>query len=120
MKWTFCIALIVMFASCTHSGKQQPVVKVDNLIPKDQMVELMTDIMVLEAHIQKKYESVNRNYLVMTASVKEYLNSKGVSEQQYKDSYTYYFQDRNELLKILEKVEEELLKESYQSNDTIH
>jgi hypothetical protein len=123
MKLVFFISILFFALSCSHSGKHQPRVEIDNLIPQEQMIDLMTETMILEAHIQKKYETVNRNYLVMTASVRAYLKSKGVSEKDYKDSYAYYFHDRRVFLEMLEKVEEKLLKESYvsqsQATDTI-
>lgn len=107
--WTFIVFLVVL-QSCNSElhGLEKP----DNLIPKEQMVELMTDMLILEGHIQTTYSTVNRYYKVMTASGRYYLKSKHVTEKQYEESFIYYTSTHEDYKQMLDKVMENLQKES--------
>lgn len=109
IKWAV-IVLLVVLQSCNSElhGLKKP----DNLIPKDQMIELMTDMLILEGHIQTTYSTVNRYYKVMTASGKHYLKSKNVTEKQYEESFIYYTSTHEDYKQMLDKVMENLQKES--------
>ncbi len=104
------ILLLVVFQSCDEGlkGLDEP----DNLIPKEQMIDVMTDMLILEGHIQNTYSTVNRYYKVMTASGRAYLKTKGITEKQYEESFVYYNSDQLEYKEILDKVMERLQKES--------
>ena len=108
IKWTV-IALLVVLQSCNSElhGLKKP----DNLIPKDQMIELMTDMLILEGHIQTTYSTVNRYYKVMTASGRYYLKSKHISEKQYEESFIYYTSTHEDYKQMLDKVMENLQKQ---------
>lgn len=109
IKWAV-IALLVVLQSCNSElhGLKKP----DNLIPKDQMIDLMTDMLILEGHIQTTYSTVNRYYKVMTASGRYYLKSKHVTEKQYEESFIYYTSTHEDYKQMLDKVMENLQKES--------
>lgn len=110
MKSIFGIVILVFLQSCTSElrGMKKP----DNLIPKDQMIEVMTDMLILEGHVQTTYSTVNRYYKVMTASGKHYLKSKHMTQKQYEDSFKYYSCSYEEYKPMLDKVMENLQKES--------
>lgn len=88
MKHWFVIALIGILASCSSDLKLPSAP--DDLIPEEQMIDLLYDMTVLEAGIQTRYQSVNRYYKVMQQSGKAYLKSKGISVKRYERSYDYY------------------------------
>lgn len=104
------IVLLVVFQSCDEGLKGLD--KPDNLIPKEQMIDIMTDMLILEGHIQNTYSTVNRYYKVMTASGRHYLKTKGITEKQYEESFIYYNSNQLEYKEILDKVMERLQKES--------
>lgn len=110
MRIAAFILLLFAFQSCDEGlkGLDEP----DNLIPKEQMVDIMTDMLILEGHIQNTYSTVNRYYKVMTASGRYYLKSKGITEKQYEESFIYYNSNQLEYKEILDKVMERLQKES--------
>ena len=109
IKWAV-IALLIVLQSCNSElhGLKKP----DHLIPKDQMIDLMTDMLILEGHIQTTYSTVNRYYKVMTASGRYYLKSKHVTEKQYEESFVYYTSTYEDYKQMLDKVMENLQKES--------
>lgn len=104
------IALLVITQSC--NDKLRSPEKPDNLIPEEQMIEVMSDMLILEGHIQNTYSTVNRYYKVMTASGRAYLKSKGITQKQYEDSFLYYNSMQQDYNKMLDKVMERLQKES--------
>lgn len=108
-KWAV-IALLIVLQSC--NSELEGLKKPDNLIPKDRMIELMTDMLILEGHIQTTYSTVNRYYKVMTASGRYYLKSKHVTEKQYEESFVYYTSTHEDYKQMLDKVMENLQKES--------
>jgi len=88
MKRFLVIALIGILASCSSDLKLPDAP--DDLIPEEQMVDLLYDMTILESGIQVRYQSVNRYYKVMQQSGKVYLKSKGISVERYERSYDYY------------------------------
>lgn len=110
MKNFLGIFILVLLQSC--NSELQGLKKPDDLIPKDQMIQVITDMLILEGHIQTTYSTVNRYYKVMSASGRYYLKTQHISEKQYEDSFVYY-SGRNEEYKVmLDKVMENLQKES--------
>lgn len=107
--------LLFLFALFACDDVVKEIDQPADLIPQEKMIELITDMLILEAHIQNQYGAVNRYYKVMSASGKAYLKSKGITDKQYADSYNYYNSDKDLYLEMMEQVEENLLKESYQT-----
>ncbi|MNK05021.1 hypothetical protein D3C87_228960 [compost metagenome] len=110
MRIGLFILLLLTLQSCDEGLKGLD--KPDNLIPKEQMIDVMTDMLILEGHIQNTYSTVNRYYKVMTASGRDYLKTKGITEKQYEDSFIYYNSNQLEYKEILDKVMDRLQKES--------
>lgn len=110
MRKILGIGILLILQSCNSElhGLKKP----DNLIPKEQMIDVMTEMMILEGHIQTTYSTVNRYYKVMTASGRNYLKMKHISEKQYEDSFRYYSSEQKEYKEILDKIMENLQKES--------
>ena len=104
------IFILLLLQSC--NSELQGLKKPDNLIPKDQMIQVMTDMLILEGHIQTTYTTVNRYYKVMSASGRSYLKTQHITEKQYEDSFAYYSGRNEEYKGMLEKVMENLQKES--------
>lgn len=102
--------LLFFLQSCNDGlkGLEEP----DNLIPKEQMIDVMTEMLILEGHIQTTYSTVNRYYKVMTASGKAYLKTQHITEKQYEESFIYYNSRHEEYKVMLDTIMERLQKES--------
>ena len=107
-----CLGIFILLVLQSCGGELRGLKKPENLIPKEKMIDLMTDMLVLEGHIQTTYSTVNRYYKVMTASGRHYLKSKHVSEKQYEESFIYYTSTHEDYKQMLDKVMENLQKES--------
>ena len=105
------IALII--ASC--SGQIERLPKPDNLIPKEKMIDVLTDLTKLEGLVQNKYGQVSRYYRVMTASGDSLLKVHYVNRKQFEESMDYYGSRQEEMAamydEVLERLNKELAKE---------
>ncbi|MDX2361008.1 MAG: DUF4296 domain-containing protein [Crocinitomicaceae bacterium] len=98
MSRFFIIAILVLMASCTDGINRfdEP----DNLIPRDKMVEIMTDLVKLEAHIQSEYVSVARFHKVMSNSGDALLEEYDITLDQFDKSIDYYGTRQDEMQSI--------------------
>ena len=110
----FVVALFMSIISCNNNDKP------DDLIPKNEMIEIMSDINLAEGalKIYQIYPDSIRKYAPVYYET-VYKKHK-VSSQQYKNSYNYYYQNPEEMGKMMDKVSEELSKkESGIEKDTL-
>ena len=114
------VVLCVMVLACSNAYKPK---KPDNLIPKDQMTELLYDLYVINAA-----KGVNRKILETNGFNPEtYILTKyNIDSTQFADSNTYYSYKTEVYDEIVEKVKARLEKEKEvfeeikeQENDSI-
>ena len=100
---------LLLLGVCSCSGPQDlKEEKPSDLLEKKEMVEIMTDLAILEGHVQSKYKTVIAYHKVMTQSGRAYLKSKGVSEDRYERSFDYYLSVSSEMKSITSQVVERL------------
>ncbi len=108
-KFAFLFLLLVV--SC--SGPVELVeTKPADLIEKTQMVELISDLAIIEGHIQAKYKSVIAYHKIMNQSGKVYLKSKGITVKRYESSFDYYLSKTTDMKRIISDVIERLNRKS--------
>lgn len=106
----YFILILAFITAC--NGKLAVAEKPDNLLSEQQMEEVLTELMVLEGHINLKYETVNRYHKIMSASGKALLKEKKITEKQYEDSFIYYNANPEIMERILDNVVDGFQKES--------
>ena len=79
--------------------------KKDNRVPKEilpleEMAELLTDIYVLAAKVEKLNVSPDSTKKVYDFLERELLKEYGISDSLYLESYNYYLNDLNRMTKI--------------------
>lgn len=102
--------LILMLASC--SGNLDVAEKPANLLTESQMEDVLRDLMILEGHINQKYETVNRYHKIMSKSGKVLLAKKNITAKQYEESFIYYNANPEKMERILDNVFDGFQKES--------
>ena len=108
------IALVFSIISCNNNDKP------DDLISKNEMIEIMSDINLAEGalKIYKIYPDSIRKYAPVYYET--VYKKHNITEKQFKNSYNYYFEDPEELGKMMDKVSEELSKKEIGiENDTL-
>lgn len=107
MKYIFFAILLV--SSCQVDLKKRDLP--ENLIPQDQMINVVKDMVKLEAFVQSKYPSVSKYYKVMISSGDSLLATHQVTREQYESSMKYYAANQSDLQFIYDQSLEELGKE---------
>ncbi len=105
--WLLSIAFSV--SSCDDSNKIEPP---QDLIPKEQMVHVLSDICKVEARFQRRLtinninntEMVSHNYNVI-------FEANNVTLMQFKDSYSYYQSSPETMQELFDSVIVVLTKE---------
>jgi len=109
MKFATFIALIVLFSSCSPGVERME--KPSNLIEKEKMVSILTELMKLEGHVSAKHVQLTKYYKVISNSGDSLLKARGCTPEQFQTSMDYYAFQQIELRKMYGQVLDNLNKE---------
>ncbi len=109
MKLIAAILFLFTIVGCSQHIEETPRPK--NLIPKEKMVVIITELTKLESHIQATYRSVDRFHKVMTDSGDSLLHAHGVNNEQFESSMEYYGSRQDEMMAIYDQALDELNRE---------
>ncbi len=98
-NWIF---IVLFFVSCSPGADRLEAP--ENLIEKDKMVDVLTELMKLEGHANAQYIQVPRYEKLITASADSLFKAKGISPKQFEASFDYYAHQQSDLEKMYEKV----------------
>lgn len=90
-------------AACTQ--KQAPP---KDILPQDKMVDLLTDIRLLEGAYSIKYQKIDTSALKIDAYFQKLFSDGGVSREQFLNSYKYYAMQDTKMLEMENEVMEKL------------
>lgn len=103
MKNIFLTVLVIV---CACSGSTEP----DDLIGREQMVKVMTEVHLLEAKINKvPVDPVDSTQAVYDHYEKLLFKDLGITQDQYEQSFNYYVDNPNEFEKIYNAVVDTLM-----------
>lgn len=91
MKKYFLLINVIVGFSCSSSVDQQPP------IPSAQMVELLIDIHILEARVDKLRISNDSAYAVFNTMQSKLFEDHGVTKDYYEYSYQHYLENPKDL-----------------------
>jgi hypothetical protein len=117
MKIFSFITLVLVLASCSDGIKRKP--EPDNLIPREQMVETMSELIKLESYIQGKYPSVAQYNKVMINSGDSLLGTLNVTKDQFEASLEYYGSRQDVMKGIYDEILDDMNKELGQLNTEV-
>lgn len=99
----YLIYIGIFFLTACHSTvKRHP--EPENLLSKEKMVSLMTDLMKVEGHIQMRDISVSKYYKTAIQSGKAIFKKHNVSEKQFEESLKYYGTRQPEMENIYDEI----------------
>lgn len=101
MKWYIIIACFLT-VSCSRDLDRGE--KPEGLLTEEKMVDVITDMITLEAHIQLRYSQVGRYHKVMKASGDSLLATHKVTPEEYSKSMDYYSVRQDEMQTIYNDV----------------
>jgi len=107
-KISYLFFLSVFLMACTSNTIMK---KPDNLIPKNQMVDLLTDMLIAAGAENIKNVDLERNVNYFPLVFEKY----GIDSTRFRESNYYYTSQIDDYEKILKKVDERLktLKEKF-------
>jgi hypothetical protein len=102
--------LAVLLSACANEVPR--VEEPKNCIPKGEMIEVLTEMVKLEAYVADKYIQVNKYHKVMMNTGDSLLKANGYSRDQFDNSMDYYTSRQLEMqdiyTEVLENLNEEL------------
>jgi len=105
-RYLVIVSLISVLVSCGDAPNELP--EPDNLIPRDSMVMVLEDMMVMESHVQSKYPQLNMSRKVMKNSGDAVLKKYGITFDRYDKSVDYYGSRQREMMDIYTQVQDSL------------
>ena len=82
------ISFVIVLTAC--SSELERVAEPDDLIPKEKMVQVITELVKLESYLQSSYPSVAEYNKVMIKSGNRIFEKFGVNHAQFERSIDYY------------------------------
>lgn len=103
-------AVLILALSACQGGIKRPAAPKD-LIPRDSMVLILRDLVVLEAYVETRYQQVQNYHKVMTETGKQCLRGFRISPERFERSFIYYTTRQEELQGIYADVLDSLNRE---------
>ena len=106
MKFILILLLFCCFFSCSSERKKQaPTV----LLTEPQMVDVMTDVQIMEAAIGYKKNVNQQTEYMKTVGYDTLFAHYGITDSIFKENLTYYYDiEPQTLIRILDSVENRL------------
>lgn len=102
-KVLYTVILLVTFA--VSGCKESEVIPPDDLIGKEQMIEILVDVCKIEARFQRRMSLNGRSPLeISTSNYAMVLDSHNVSLNQFRSSYEYYEHDPEQMREFFDEV----------------
>ncbi len=110
IKYIFYIVVLILFFSCESKTKYK---KPENLIPKDKMIDLLTEMHLVAGANNINNKNLEKNLNYMSLVFEKYK----IDSVQFNANNVYYTSNIDEYEKMFEEVERRLkkLQDSYQN-----
>lgn len=109
MKKLLFILSLVLLSSCVEGIDRFDEPR--DLIDREKMVDVLADLVKLEAHIKSKYVAVNQFHKVMVNSGDSLLKVYNITLNQFEESLDYYASRQDEMQGMYSDALEQLNKE---------
>ncbi|WP_299821680.1 DUF4296 domain-containing protein [uncultured Pontibacter sp.] len=93
MKRLFYILFCFSLFACGNNQSKAPA----DLVPRDKMVQILADIHIAEAQVESRVVYPDTALMAFTYQEREVFKKHGVTEQQFRDTYSYYKDNLKEM-----------------------
>lgn len=104
--------LFFFISSCQDQLPSVP--EPDNLLSEEKMVEILTELTVLESDAQLKYVQTVKYADLLSKSGDSLIKSKGVTPKDFESSMDYYGSRQEEMIQIYQLVNANLVEQKKQ------
>lgn len=100
------IVLSLLLSSCSSDEGLEPldIERPKNLIGEKEMVEILSDVSILEGAYSLRYVQIVRYADVLAKDVEDYLAKRNITSDQYRESIRYYTTQGKEWAAIQQEV----------------
>jgi len=109
-----CFCLIV---GCDQHKTAKQAIEPDMLVDKAKMVELLTEMIILETMYQKKYSHLSTYGKALLSQSDSLFAVYHIDQKIYEQSMHYYGQNQEEMTGIYQQVKENLLDKQKEKKD---
>lgn len=95
-----CFILIISGCRDEVNSSSAPI----DLIPRDTIVQVLCEMMLIESHVKMKYQSVSRYHRLMKKSGDRVLDKFNLKYDRYDRSMSYYGGNKTEMQSIYSEV----------------
>ena len=96
-------AILILFA-CGHSEDDVP----ENIIPKEEFVDLLVNIQLMESYCQNKYVRPDLYKDLLVNSIDSLLKENGRTIEEYEESFEFYSMRPKVMFQVYEEVLERI------------
>lgn len=101
MKYFVCILFSILFVGC---ASETQVAVPDTILPKEKMVEVMTDVHLLEASMNLNVYNIDKTVAENPTPGFDVLKKNNITKQQFDESFDFYSRHPSLLNEIYEIV----------------
>jgi hypothetical protein len=103
MKFSVFIAFFLVFTACSEKASES-YPEPDNLLEKEEMVEILTELTFLESAYQVKYIQVSRYSSLIDQQADSLFRALGTDKKSFEESIEYYTRHQEDLVEIYQQV----------------
>jgi hypothetical protein len=93
-----------LFSSCQQKESTNGMLTNDKIISKELMISVFEELVLIESHLQSKYYSYSNYGESLQLSRDSLLKSKGISFNQFTNSFDYYSKSDEDLVTLYQNV----------------
>ena len=111
MRGFLSILFLAILASCTNDPRDNVNAtpsEQSNIIPREQFVEIMSDIQLIEAAAKNKVFKNDDETLKLKEAYSEIFAKHGITQEQFQESHRWWWTHPNAMRSILLEVTERL------------
>ena len=93
-----------LFSSCQQKKSTNGMLTNEKIISKELMISVFEELVLIESHLQSKYYSYSNYGESLQLSRDSLLKSKGISFNQFTNSFDYYSKSDEDLVTLYQNV----------------
>lgn len=110
MKFLAFILCLVLIAACGRESVDK-FPEPDNLVEKEQLIPVLTDLSIIESVYQVKYIQVSRYSTLLQREADSIFQKYNITREDYENSMEYYSHNQEEMLEIYQQVKKNIEKQ---------
>lgn len=104
IQFFFGVLFLMLISSCQQKKSMNSKLGDEKIIPKEQVISIFEELVLIESHLQSKYYSYSNYSESLQLSRDSLFKLKGVTLQEFSNSFDYYSKTDQELVTMYQDV----------------